>query len=213
VRARAVLATAVLLLATACSAGSDGDTGADGGTGAVPAPGDSTIAVDTPDLVALRAAAKIEPCVPGTASGNLPAVTLPCLGGGAGVDLSTLEGPMIINLWASSCVACRVEMPVLAQFHETYAAQVPVLGIDLLDTYPGIALKQARQRGATYPQLADPGGDLLETPAFAKARGLPVLAFVDAAGDVKNLKLGAVTSLEQLVGLVDDALGLDLAKQ
>ncbi|MCY7396744.1 MAG: TlpA family protein disulfide reductase [Nocardioides sp.] len=201
-RVRAALAAAVLLFATACTGGSGPD--------AVPPPGDSGIEVDTPELRALKAAAGVEDCVPGTAITALPAVTLPCLGGGPDVDLSTLQGPMVINFWASNCGPCRVEMPVLQEFHEAYADQVPVLGVDMLDGYPGKALNQTRQRGATYPQLADPGGDLLTQEVFAKARGLPYLAFVDAAGEVRGQQLGGVTSVEELVTLVEDALDVDL---
>lgn len=197
-------AAAVLLLAGACTSGSETDT--------VPAPGDSDIAVDTPELRTLKAAAQVEDCVPGTAASELPALTLPCLGGGPDVDLSTLQGPMVINFWASNCGPCRVEMPVLQEFHETYADRVSVLGIDMQDGYPGIALKQTKQRGATYPQLADPGGDLLSETAFAQARGLPYLAFVDGAGKVRGQQLGGVTSVPELVGLVQDALGIDLGK-
>lgn len=199
--AAAAVAASVLLLG-ACSGS---------GTTVTPPSGDPSIPVDTPELVDLRAQTDLEPCVPGTATSALPAVTLPCLGGGPALDLSTLPGPMVINLWASNCGPCRVEMPVLQEFHQTYGDEVSVLGVNLLDAYPGIALKQVRQRGVSYPQVADPGGELLETPEFARARGLPVLAFVDDAGEIVGLKVGGVRSVEELVGLVEDALGADLA--
>lgn len=206
-RGRSALVAALAVLAVLVGA----CTGPGSGTSVAPPPGDPVIAVDTPDLVALRALTDLEPCVPGTADGALPAVTLACLGGGPALDLSLLGGPRVINLWASSCAPCRFEMPILQEFHETYGDRVPVLGVDLLDTYPGIALEQVRRRGVTYPQVADPGGELLETPAFARARGLPVLAVIDEAGEVAELRIGEVSSLQELVGLVEGALGTDLA--
>lgn len=192
------LALASLLLA-ACS-----------GAPSLVAPQPSDIEVDTPELQSLRAETGLEPCVPGAASTALPAVTLPCLGGGEDIDLSSLEGPMIISFWASNCTACRIEMPALQDFYEQHGDAVPVLGIDYLDLYPGVALEQVAKRGVTFPMLADPGGDLQETDQFVGVRGLPYLAFVDADGEVVGQHTGGVTSADELVGLVDEHLGLDL---
>ena len=97
------LLVAVLLVAalTGCS-GSD-----------VPKPpGESQVDVDTPALQQLEAQTSVEPCRPGTgADGPLPDLTLPCLGGGRAVDLATLRGPLILNVWGSYCGPCREEMP------------------------------------------------------------------------------------------------------
>lgn len=202
-RRHAVVAVAVVLAVTGCTSVETADT-------PVRPPGDSQVTVDTPDLQAAKAAAGIEDCVPGAATGALPAVTLSCLGGGPDVDLSTLTGPMVINFWQAACGPCRREMPILGDFHRQYGDQVPVLGVDLLDTVPGLAIELAGEREATYPQLADPGGELLAQETFVRARGLPQLFFVDAGGVVRSQKSGGVDSLEQLVGLVDDALDLDL---
>ena len=73
-----------------------------GGGDAVPGPGAPHIDVDTPQLRALKAEAGIEPCRSGERGSDLPAVTLSCLGGGRAVDLSTLDGPLLLNFWSSS---------------------------------------------------------------------------------------------------------------
>jgi thiol-disulfide isomerase/thioredoxin len=169
-----------------------------------------TVAVDTEGLQELKEQAGLEECAPGPGGGALPAVTLACLGGGTAVDISSLRGPMVINLWQSSCDACEHEMPILQAFHEEYGDQVAVLGIDSTDTHPGTALEQLDDRGVTYPQLADPDGDLQETSVFAKVLGYPHLAFIDADGEVAYEKAGAVQSADELHQLVATYLGVDL---
>jgi thiol-disulfide isomerase/thioredoxin len=198
---------AAVLLAAAL-AGCSGD-GHDFTPGPLP-PGPAKVDVDTPGLRALKKDAGIEPCRPGPGGGHLPALTLPCLGGGEAVDLSTLRGPMLINVWQSACDECRVEMPVLQQFHERYAGQVPIIGLDMADTYPGSALELAQDGGVTYPLVADPGGDLMGEKAFPRILGYPDTILVDAAGKVAYTKIGVVGSLEELLDLVDEHLGVTL---
>ncbi len=179
-------------------------------TGDGPDQVNTSVDVDTPELRDLKADAGVEDCAPGPGDGALPAVTLACLGGGTAVDLSSLRGPLVINLWQSACEACEHEMPILQAFHEEYGDRVAVLGIDSTDVRPGEALEQLGQRGVTYPQLADPDGDLQETPVFAKVLGYPHLTFVDADGEVAYEKAGAVQSADELHDLVEEHLGVDL---
>jgi thiol-disulfide isomerase/thioredoxin len=202
---RPLVAAACLLVLSACSDDPPADV-----LPAPDAPPRTSVDVDSPDLRDLKAAAGIEDCAPGPGDGALPDVTLACLGGGTPVDLASLRGPLVINLWQSACVACEHEMPILQAFHEQYGDQVAVLGIDSTDVRPGTALEQLGERGVTYPQLADPDGDLQETPVFAKVRGYPHLTFVDADGEVVYEQAGAVRSSDELRDLVEDHLGVSL---
>jgi thiol-disulfide isomerase/thioredoxin len=197
----AVLLVAGLLLA-GCSGAHDFVPGPD--------PGPSQVKVDTPDLRTLKKEAGIEPCRPGPGGGGLPAVTLKCLGGGRSVDLSTLRGPMLINVWQSACDQCRVEMPILERFHQQYAAQVPIIGLDFVDTFPGSALQLAQDGGVTYPLLADPGGELQEEKGWPRIPGYPDTIFVDAQGQIAYAKLGVIDSMDDLLDLVHEHLGLQL---
>ena len=181
------------------------------GCGSDPAPpGQAKVDVDTPALRQVKQSAGIEDCEPGTADGGLPDVTLPCLGGGPDVDLSTLQGPMIVNLWQSFCAPCQQEMPALQEFHEKHGDQVPVIGIDSTDVQPKAALEFAKKLGVTYPLLADPGGDLSGRDPFPLVRGYPYLAIIDADGDIAYQQFGGVDSYDALVTLVDEHLGTDL---
>ena len=178
----------------------------------VPAPGEAKIDVDTPQLRQLKADAGIEACAPGTGNavdGGLPAVTLPCLGGGEDVDLSTLRGPLIINVWGEWCGPCRKEMPAIADFYRAHGDEVPVIGIDYQDRQTGPAIELARTSGVTYPQLADTQGALLAKSPFPARMPVPSFVFVDADGKA-TLVTGGVDSAAELAELANQHLGTDL---
>jgi thiol-disulfide isomerase/thioredoxin len=194
---RSAAALSAALLLTACQGG-------------VAPPGESNVEVDTPELREQKAAAGIEPCEPGTGSGGeLPDLTLPCLGGGADVDLSTLEGPMLLNVWFSGCAPCVREMPVLQQLHEEDGGRIAVVGIDV-ETSPGAAIRFADEVGATYPQLADPGGTVFDDAELRLPAAFPVTVLLDADGRVAYKAAVELTSLGQVHDLVRDHLGLTL---
>ena len=201
---RLVLVLLACLLLASCASTSTSTSTSSPGTGAVTSTG---VDVDTPALRTLKASAGIEPCPRGTASGGLPDVTLPCLGGGRPVDLARLRGPLVVNLFAQWCGPCRQELPYYQQLHRKGKGKVAVLGVDYLDTQPGQALQLARGAGVTYPLAADPGG-LLRTGL--KIRGLPGIAFVDREGKVVDVEFRLITSYAQLRSLVRRHLGVTL---
>jgi thiol-disulfide isomerase/thioredoxin len=166
--------------------------------------------VDTPELRAAKEQAGIADCpAPDEpapeAERPLPEVTLACLGGGRDVDLSTLRGPMVVNLWAQWCGPCREELPYYQQLHERAGDRVRVLGVDYQDTRPDWALDLLDQTGVTYPSLADPGAEL-RVPF--RVRGLPGVVLVDETGEVVHVEFLVIESYEQLVDLVDEHLGV-----
>ncbi len=172
------------------------------------------VEVDTPALREVKARIGMEDCVPGDGApvdDGLPEVTLPCLGGGPDVQLASLRGPLMINLWQANCGPCAEEMPALEAFHQRYADRVTVLGIDFNDVNPGGALELAERTRATYPSIADPGGDLMAEDAFAVARrGLPAFVFVDEDGTVVGQASGGVDSVDEVKDLVAEHLGVRL---
>ena len=170
--------------------------------------------VDTPALREVKARIGMEDCEPGTGAaveGGLPELTLPCLGGGPDVELSSLRGPLVINLWQANCTPCRKEMPALQEFHEKHADRVRIMGVDFNDVHPDGALALVEETGATYPSVADPGGELMTEEAFAIGRrGLPAFVFVDADGTVVGQSSGGVDSVAEIEELVAEQLGIQL---
>ena len=176
----------------------------------VPEPGKTDVDVDTAELRRLKEEARIDPCLEGPGGGELPELTLPCLGGGQSVDLSTLRGPLVINTWASNCTPCKQEMPALQSFYESYGDRVGVLGIDFIDTQPGAALALAEELGATYPSLADPEGLLLEQDDVRIVNANPQFVLLDAGGAVVHQQAGGLESVDEVVEMVNKHLGADL---
>lgn len=191
----ALLATAVLL--TGCDQGETASR--------------CNVDVDTPELRELKASAGIEDCPPGDGDANdLPDVEIPCLGGGTAGSLAAIEGPAVVNFWASNCGPCRKEMPALAEFDRRYGDQVAVVGVDFLETYPEAALDLAARSEVTYPSYADPCGDLQEDGLPVNA--LPVFAFVAEDGSTEFSAEGGIDSVDQIVDLAERKLGIELER-
>jgi len=196
-RIGAVLASLVVSLAAACG---------------VPTPtsilSGPKIDPADPQLIAIRDASHLEPCpAPEGVDGGLPQVTLPCLGGGRRVSLDRLKGPVLINFFQGFCEPCKQEMPALEAFYKKYGKSVRVVGIDTLDTIPGVALKEAVQRGVTFPLLADLNGVLQRTP-LAVAH-VPTTWALDSAGHLHFIQAGGMRSVDEIVGLLASRAGID----
>ncbi len=197
---RVLAALAVALAVTACS------------PDALPVPNETDVDVDTPALVEAKEAAGIADCTPGSGAavdGGLPSITLPCLGGGADLDLSSLRGPLVVNVWGAWCTPCRREIPRIVDFYDKYGDRVPVLGIDYGDVIPSAAIEMLAKNDATYPQVADPGGDILGQGVIPARLGLPLTAFVDADGRA-TVVMKELKSTAELVDLVGQHLGVEL---
>jgi thiol-disulfide isomerase/thioredoxin len=208
VRLRTTIAAAAVLplLLTACTATRSATLPSKGEKFAT----ESNVDVNTPALRAAKRAAGVEGCQAGTAtrpSATLPDLTLPCLGGGPDVDLSKLQGPMVINLFAQWCGPCRTELPYYQRLHKQAGGKVKVVGIDYLDTQPAGALDLVKRSGVTFPLLADPAGNL-RVPF--RVHGLPGVVFVDKHGRVTDVEFAVMRSYGQLTALVKQHLGVTL---
>lgn len=136
---------------------------------------------------------------PAAAKDQFPAVSLPGLGGSSSVDLGSLHGPLVVNLWASWCGPCKRELPLYAAFAKKFAGKVDVLGIDFQETSDSRALAMMHTAGVDYPVVSDRDGRL-------RAIGLPKLVLVDSSGKVAFSKYVEIKSADQLEQLVRDHL-------
>ncbi len=132
---------------------------------------------------------------------GLPPLTLPCLGPGADVALQQLTGrPTLVNLWATWCLPCREEMPMLQEAHDAHGDRIRFLGVNVQDD-PHAARWFLDDLGTSYPHVVDSGGDL---PRALGVRGLPLTLVVDHDGRVVDRWVGQLTpdGLQQLVDRV-----------
>lgn len=118
-----------------------------------------------------------------------PAFSMVPVGGGPAVTLESLRGrPVVLNFWATWCVPCFQEHPVL---NRTAAARrdVAFFGVVYQDEEQRIAEFLQRQ-GSAYPSLVDPGSRAAIAYGVA---GVPETYFIDASGTIVEKWNGALT--------------------
>lgn len=92
----------------------------------------------------------------------------------------------MINFWASWCIPCRTEMPLIEQAYRSEGGKVQFLGIDSNDT-TGAAQSFAKQVGVTYPVVFDGTGDVAINYGLF---GLPTTIFISPSGTITGRFIG-----------------------
>lgn len=135
---------------------------------------------------------------------RLPDVELPAIDGGDPVDLGALRGPAVITLWASWCIPCKKELPILADFARGND-DVAVLGIDYQEMNKKKALAMMRTADVGFPVAYDFDG------VTVRAIALPKLLMVDPTGKLVYNEYVPITSREQLADLVTEHLDVEVS--
>ncbi len=125
------------------------------------------------------------------------------------VRLSDFQGkPVILNFWATWCLACRAEIPALQRvFEERKSEGLEVIGVDWGETKVGAARDYMDGLGATYLNLMDPTGNIGDE---YRVRGLPVTLAIDKDGVIVDVINGELTkkAFDQMallaIGTIDD---------
>ena len=121
-----------------------------------------------------------------------PTSPLPRLEGGGDGSLADYRGRwVLVNFWASWCVPCREEAPLLQSFQRRHGdADFTVLGVDSRDLSDD-GRSFVRRYGLSYPQLRD--GDGAAAHDYGTT-GVPENFLVDPRGRVRLLVRGPVTA-------------------
>lgn len=126
--------------------------------------------------------------------GPAPPFRVAGLEGRPPLSLNDLRGtPVVLNFWASWCVACRDEAAILQEAHLRYEKEADLLrvvGIAIQDT-PEKAVAFAKRFGKTYYLGLDtPSG---EASLAYGLYGVPETFLLAADGTVLDKRIGPVT--------------------
>ncbi len=103
--------------------------------------------------------------------------------------------PVVINKWASWCRPCRAEFPILRRAAADHGARIAFLGLNSGET-PEKARAFLRSEPTLYPHVRDPDEQI--AAALEANLTYPSTIFLDAKGDIVQVKQGVYTSLEAL---------------
>ncbi len=137
-----------------------------------------------------------------------PAFSLPTLAGGEPFTPPSLQGKVwMLNVWATWCVACREEHPVLVAFARQHA--VPIVGLSYKEIQPqdeangklapAAKLQLARDRSTVW--LARHGNPYVLSVMDLDGRvgidygvyGVPETYVIDRQGVIRYKRVGVVT--------------------
>lgn len=110
------------------------------------------------------------------------------------LSLAAYRGrPVVLNFWASWCIPCKQEAPLLESTWKRYRDRgLVVLGVDINDLR-GDARRFAREYGMSYPLVYDGPGNTTTTYGLT---GVPETFFVARSGKLVCERLQAGVHLE-----------------
>jgi protein SCO1/2 len=109
--------------------------------------------------------------------------------------IHSLRGyPIVINIWAQWCPACRTEFPLFADASARYGRRVAFLGVDTNDTAAGGRSFLASHH-VSYPSYQ---GSSAQLGSLAVIQGMPMTLYLNPDGKVIGRHVGQYQSLGSL---------------
>ncbi len=139
----------------------------------------------------------------GSSGTTLPRADLVSLGDGSTVSTSDIDGPAVVNLWATWCGPCREELPAFQQVHDELGDAVRFVGVNQGDASGAVA-EYLAEVGVDFEQFLDEDGALSDG---LRITGLPATAFVAADGTLVEVHSGELNA-EELRDLISADLGV-----
>jgi thiol-disulfide isomerase/thioredoxin len=132
---------------------------------------------------------------------KLPTVNLIGIDGAKVSTASLIGKALVLNIWATTCEACKKEMPALAQMNAEFADSVRFIGVNQFENND-TALRFAQDKGVLYELLSDQNGELVRALGVA---GLPYTLFVSADGTIVAQK-GIALDVDKLRIAINNTL-------
>lgn len=121
------------------------------------------------------------------------------------LDVSELDGIVVLNFWASWCGPCAAEAPDLVATHERYADRgVHLVGVNVRDSRAN-ARSFTRDFSKPYPSLYDEDSSVAAAFGGIGASALPTTIILDDEHRVAARLFGRVTE-DQLASRIDALL-------
>lgn len=116
------------------------------------------------------------------------------------VTLSDYAGQVVlINFWATWCLPCRAEMPLLQQYGERYSDDLVILAVNNGEPADQVEVF-VRELDLTLPVLLDPEEAVTQ---LYRVRGFPTTLFIDRNGKIRYQHIGILNE-DQLLGYLSD---------
>lgn len=148
--------------------------------------------------VALALAACSGPPPEGSDRPDLPAIDAE----GFAAHLAALDRPAVVNVWASWCLPCRSEAPLLDQAHAEYGDSVEFIGVDVQDTQLG-AKEFLAEFGLEFDHFFDRDREI---PNAYGGIGTPITMFFAPHGELVSIHNGVIDERTLAIN-IDELMG------
>ena len=158
--------------------------------------GDDDQAATTTDTLQLRPADEVD-------TGDPLAIEFTTVDGGTTTLADELDGPTVVNFFASWCTPCVNEMPEFEQAAQRLDGKVAVYGLAVTDRPEDVA-RIVERTGISYGYGRDVRGDVAGAAGVVQ---MPTTFLVDADGTIVVTHPGAL-DLDGILDLVEEHLGV-----
>jgi cytochrome c biogenesis protein CcmG, thiol:disulfide interchange protein DsbE len=101
--------------------------------------------------------------------------------------LTSFRGKAVaINFWATWCIPCQNEMPLLEKYQQKYADRLVVIGVNAQESKDAVTAYIAENH-ITFPIGLDLPGDMLR---LWSVQGYPTTYFIDKDGILRATHIG-----------------------
>ena len=111
--------------------------------------------------------------------------------------LQSLDKPAVVNVWASWCIPCRSEAPLLNVAVEAHGDEIVFIGVDVQDSQTG-AKRFLAEFGLDFEHFFDRDRSI---PNHYATLGTPITLFFDVDGQLVDTHQGVIDERGLALGI------------